>query len=153
MKHVVLTLMLGSIAGFNSNAQELYLVSGGGTYTEDTGGSISWSLGEPIIVTASGTSNDITQGFQQGNIFVTGIEDLREIEVSIFPNPTRDFVTIMSPGPIQVSVYDPSGRLVAVHSFNASQNQLDVTSLARGTYTLIIESEDLGTKTSQLVVM
>ena len=106
-----------------------------------------------VITTASGTSNDVTQGFQQGSLFVSGIEDLVEIEVSIFPNPTSEYVTIQSPEPITVKIYDISGRLVGTHNLSDEINQINVSDFSRGTYNLVFESAGHETKTAQLVVM
>ena len=135
------------------SAQELYLLGAAGTESTGTGGSVSWSLGEIITVTAGGPSNDVTQGFHQGNIYVTGVEHLAEINVSVYPNPTSEFVTVTCPYPVRVSIYDASGRLIAIHDLTIEVNQLNVTEFARGTYNLIFESTEQETKTARLVVM
>lgn len=38
-----------------------------GGYTESGSGSVSWSIGEPVIETLSGTGGVMTQGMQQPN--------------------------------------------------------------------------------------
>lgn len=152
MKHVFLTFGMFCF-GSLCMSQNLSVVSAGGAYTEGPGGSVSWTLGEVIIVTSTGSSIDATQGFQQGNIYVTGIEDLNEISVNIYPNPTSEFVTIQSPEPVRVSVFDASGRLVAIHDLTDEINQINVTDFARGTYNLVFQSAGSDTRTVQLIVM
>ena len=59
---VVLLIML--VSGVRS--QEV--LSSGGGYEVITSGSLSWSIGEPIIETLSGTGGVMTQGMQQPNV-------------------------------------------------------------------------------------
>src|SRR5690606_4852567 len=100
---------------FSAVAQNLSLVSSSGTYSENSSGSISWSIGEVVIVTSSSGSNDVTQGFHQSRIYFSGIEELKELEISLYPNPTSEFVNIVSPNSVKLSIYDMSGRLVRIH--------------------------------------
>ena len=153
MKQIFLTFLAVSFVSELSFSQDLYLVGASGTTTEDTGGSISWSLGDLVISTASSSVNDITQGFQQGNIYVTGIEDLREAQISIYPNPAAEFVNIQSDEAIRVSMYDISGRLVGSWYFTDTQNQINVSDFSRGTYNLVIESGNNKPYVTKLVVL
>jgi len=59
---VVLLIIL--VSGVRS--QEV--LSSGGGYEVTTSGSVSWSIGEPIIETLSGTGGVMTQGMQQPNV-------------------------------------------------------------------------------------
>ncbi|MBI3133203.1 MAG: T9SS type A sorting domain-containing protein [Bacteroidetes bacterium] len=155
MKQKILTFIMFIIAVPSAivYGQSLNVVASAGTYTEGPGGSVSWTLGEMVITTLSGSSNDVTQGFHQGNIYVSGLDDLRAIEVNIYPNPTSEFVTIQSPEPVRVKIFDVSGRLVSVHDLSNEINQLNVSDFARGTYNLVFESAGRETRTAQLVVM
>ena len=45
------------------SSQEVLISVGG--YTESGSGSVSWSIGEPVIETLSGTGGVMTQGMQQ----------------------------------------------------------------------------------------
>jgi len=106
-----------------------------------------------VINTATGSFNEATQGFHQGDIKLLGLENLAEIEVNMYPNPTSDYVTIQSPAPVKVLIYDISGRLVAVHDLFNEINQIQVGDFSRGTYNLVFQSAGLETRTAQLVVM
>ena len=59
---VVLLIML--VSGVRS--QEV--LSSGGGYEVTTSGSLSWSIGEPVIETLSGTGGVMTQGMHQPNV-------------------------------------------------------------------------------------
>ncbi len=63
---ILLVLFVSTISG--TQAQEI--ISTNGSYDEFSGGSINWTMGEPIIETLSNGSNDLTQGFQQTDLNV-----------------------------------------------------------------------------------
>jgi hypothetical protein len=67
-KIIAIILALFITTAINTQAQEI--ISTNGSYNEFSGGSISWTMGEPIIETQSNGSNDLTQGFQQADLNV-----------------------------------------------------------------------------------
>jgi len=152
MRHLFLIHLGIIIIGNSAYSQELKLVSNSGTYTKNANGSISWSVGEVMIVTATSGSNEVTQGFHNPNIWVLGTEELVELEISIYPNPTCDIVNIEAPVESILSIYDMNGRLVSTHLLNDSNNQIDVSSLSRGTYNLMFTTKDSNFKTVKLIV-
>ena len=134
-------------------AQQLNVLSGGGNYTEGTGGSVSWTLGEVVIQTGTSGTHDATQGFQQGNIYVTGLEEIPELKISVFPNPTADYFTITAPEFMTLNVFNNAGQLVLNQLLNEGNNLVDVTGLARGTYNLMFENTNQTRYSAQLIVM
>ena len=56
-------MLIMLVSGVSS--QEVLISVGG--YTESGAGSVSWSIGEPVIETLSGTGGVMTQGMQQLN--------------------------------------------------------------------------------------
>lgn len=134
------------------NCQELNLVSTSGTYSETPSGSVSWSIGEVVIATGTGTTNEVTQGFHQSNIWILGTEELVELEINIFPNPTCEFVNISAPQDAILSIYDMEGRLVSIHNLIEATNTIDVSSFSRGTYNLVFSTKDNQQKSAKLIV-
>jgi hypothetical protein len=153
MKLYFLALFFLVASAKNVSAQDLFLISGGGTHSSGSGGSVSWSIGEVVIQTATSSGNHVTQGFHQGNIYVVGIEELVEIAVSVYPNPTSESVTIQISEPVNVSIYDMSGRLVGTHTLADAINSIDVTSFSRGTYNMIFERKGSETRNVKLIVL
>lgn len=153
MKISVFAFLVLSCAGNKALAQDLYLISAGGTHSSGAGGSVSWSVGEVVTTTATSSDNHVTQGFHQGNIYVVGLEQLAEISVAVFPNPTRETVTIQISEPVTVAIYDMSGRLVGTYEFTEPQNFIDITSFSRGTYNMIFERKGSETRNVKLVVL
>lgn len=124
------------VASNNSFGQDLEVISGGGTYTENPNGSIAWTIGEPVIDTYEGTSNHLTQGFHQPDVYVLSTENFVEIELSIYPNPTSDYINVVTDRPLQLRMFDESGKLVQQIDLVNNNDQINVSGLSRGTYVL-----------------
>jgi hypothetical protein len=145
---VVAACSLGTIC----LSQEQNVVGTSGSYTENASGSVSWTIGEVIIETGTGGTHEATQGFHQSNIWVLGVEELSELEISIYPNPTSDFVNIKTEGEVMLSIYDMSGRLINSYHLTEETNQINVDQYSRGTYNMVFETEGQKSKTARLVV-
>lgn len=69
---------------------------------------------------------------------VTSIEELGEISLYVYPNPVSNTLSVMGVGEdASLSVYTLSGKSV----IQEKGNQLDVTSLLKGTYILQINNQ------------
>lgn len=136
-----------------THAQDRYLISGGGTHSSGTGGSVSWSIGEVVVQTVTSGSNHLTQGFHQGNIYVVGIEELEELSISLYPNPASELITVETEEYLIYMMYDMSGRLVDQNDLNPGINTIDVTSYSRGTYTISFIRNGTQAKNIKLIVL
>jgi hypothetical protein len=71
---------------------------------------------------------------------VSGVEELEDKDVQVFPNPMSDFLTIMLPNDngvdIEIEIIDALGRLVKTEILNQSTTQLDLSDLNAGVYYL-----------------
>ncbi len=75
MKNTLIILVFVVLTAWSSKAQQVVANSGG--YFETTAGSVSFTIGEPVIETFSGGDVILTQGFQQPYMFyVTQILNL-----------------------------------------------------------------------------
>ena len=76
------------------HAQESTIASGG----EATGasGAVSYSLGQVVYTTNTGSNGSIAQGVQQPYIIsTTGLNETTiHLEMSIYPNPTTNYLTL-----------------------------------------------------------
>lgn len=83
-----------------------------------SGVQLSWTAGEPVIETFSGTGIILTQGFHQGKLGVTAIDDVAVtgIKISVFPNPvTQDLkleITGIPSEKVDYKLFDLDGRLL-----------------------------------------
>lgn len=139
--------LIFSIALMQSFGQSIpmQVVASAGGYATSTNLSISWTLGEPVITTLTGTNLMLTQGFQQGNLFGTNVpnEELPTLSFNMYPNPAISKVKfeINNPdaqGDFIVEVFDITGRKIIHENLGYFNNQdtkeLPVTSLKSGIY-------------------
>lgn len=143
MKQIIGILFFAQFGSFMAFSQELRLISSSGTYSTSATHSVEWSIGEVVVATSTSGSHHLTQGFHQSNVFVTGIKELSELEISVYPNPTSSYITIDSPNALRLTVYDMGGKLVGRYDLVDESNQIDVSHLSRGTYNLVFESKTL----------
>ena len=107
--------------------------AGGFNVSGDNSLSLSWTLGELVISTVTSTDNQLilTQGFQQSNLIVDAITIHPElgITITVYPNPTKDFVNIRLASPLEgntmVFLTSPDGRAI----FNDKLMEGDLTML------------------------
>ena len=87
-------LLLG--LGLIGQAQETVPATGGNA--SGSGGSASYSIGQMVYTTNTGTNGSVAQGVQQPYEIsvITGIEEAKGISLncSAYPNPTIEFITL-----------------------------------------------------------
>lgn len=114
-------LTIGFFFAVLSFGQSLSLdvVATAGDYFVGENGSLSWTLGEPIIETFASDDLILTQGFQQSYYSVVAVQDLETdtYDVKIFPIPARDFINIeitsqIDPANLNLELYDVMGNVV-----------------------------------------
>ena len=134
------------------SAQEV--VSTQGSSYSNASGAIDFTIGEVIINTGTSGSASLTQGSHQTNWKFLGLTDFApNYDVTIFPNPTSEFLTIQTNSyeNVQYSLFDAQGKIVLEGNLTNSQTQLKVNQLANGNYTLSLSKEKLLLKTMKLV--
>jgi hypothetical protein len=158
MKSLFTRFLVGAgLLLFSSNvsAQGQYIISGSGTYSELSGGSISWTLGEVVIVTTSHTDHDLTQGFHQPDLYYVSITEVPQASpvISVYPNPADDILNVTSSDEqTRMSIYDMQGKLIDVTDVSSLTSQVDVSYLSRGTYMLMFEVNGAYAKQIKIVI-
>lgn len=134
------------------SAQEV--VSTQGSSYSNASGAIDFTIGEVIINTGTSGSASLTQGFHQTNWEFLGLTDFEpSYVVSVFPNPTEEFLTIQTDNfeKVEYVLFDEQGKIVLQGNLTNTQTQLQVKQLANGNYTLSLSKEKLLLKTMKLV--
>lgn len=132
------------------------VVGSSGEYSESTGVSVSYTLGEAITETSIGDSVTLTQGFHQSKLFVVGLEELLKLNVKVFPNPTLDKVNIQmenNPADLSVEIHDLQGKLISSKALNMGDTRMTISleTLSSGTYLLSITNHQDIRNTYQIV--
>ena len=94
----------------------------------DNDAAIFFDFNEPVIT-------NLTE-VEIGRIITTNTSESVDIELSVFPNPTADFVTVRhsyTKGPVTMELYDQSGRLVKYGTLKA-ESKVSLVGLAEGVY-------------------
>lgn len=63
-------------------------------------------------------------------------------EVSLYPNPARDRVTVQSVGAVRVTLIDPMGRPLQVLKSHSDEAAFDIQNLPNGVYFIKVETPD-----------
>lgn len=147
-----ISIALFSLITSISFAQEQNVLGNSGGYTESANGSITWTVGEVVITTIESPDNHVTQGFNQSNINFVSVEDLSEkITLTVFPNPTTDYINVEASKKTKMSIYDSSGKFVKSVSVE-KEDQVDLSELTSGTYILMFERNNKKVKSVKILV-
>lgn len=138
----VATLFTFSFSLFTVTAQENINTTGGDA--SGSGGSVSYSVGQVMYNTYTGSNGSVSEGVQQPyEIFVvTGIEKAKGINLLLtaYPNPTDDYLTLEMQDAVQTqyfaSLYDINGKLLQKIPITNQQTHINMNNLAPATYFL-----------------
>lgn len=149
MKSLKLSFLLCSLS-FISKAQTVTptVYSNQGDYNVASGGSISWTIGEPVSETYTISTNKTTMGFHQPDISVASLisEQGNETQVLVYPNPVKGILNVNFEGldnaVYKVEMIDESSKLIlrSENEINSNNNavQLNMEPYAMGVYYLRI---------------
>lgn len=81
----------------------------------------------------------------------TGIEDIDELELSIYPIPCQDILNVEVREVSRGSLYSISGRKISEFVVSSERNELDVSGLSSGVYVLRVENSS-GSYSRKIIV-
>ena len=151
---VILLLGLG-LTGLQ--AQEAIPVSGGNA--SGSGGAVSYSVGQLVYTTNTGTSGSVAQGVQQPYEIseVTGIEEVKGItlQCSAYPNPATDYVKLKVENyetkNLTYWLYDINGKLLESKKIDGSETFINMEILVPATYFLKVIDNNKEVKTFKII--
>lgn len=123
------------------------------------GGSVSYSVGQVVYTTNSGTNGSVAQGVQQPFEIsvVTAIEEASGINltVSAYPNPTTDYLTLevkeLELSNLYFQLYDMQGKLLQRNKITGIQTSIVMSNLAPATYYVKVVRENKEEKTFKII--
>lgn len=155
MKLTSFTIIIVCFLTTTLHAQEV--ISTSGSQGETTSGSLNWTVGEAVIETITNGTNTMTQGFQQSKLTVTAINNLKDsgIELSVYPNPANDFLSIEVKTDKQIdlmlSLIDLNGKLILQKKMTGNIQTVNMENYSPATYILKVTEDNKEIQTYQIV--
>lgn len=160
MRHKKLKLSAVLLLGLGLTgliAQESINATGGNA--SGSGGSVSYSVGQVVYTTNTGTSGSVAQGVLQSYAISieTAIEKTKGINLSVtaFPNPTTDFLTLeikeFELSNLYVQLYDMNGKLLQSQKITDSQTIIAMGELIPAAYFVKVVQNNKEVKTFKII--
>jgi len=155
MKSIAI-LLLSFFAMSLAKGQEAIVAAGG--ESSGSGGTSSYSVGQIIYTAETGSNGSVSQGIQQPyEIFAVSEAEnnLIAIGISVFPNPTSDFLRIniedFQSEDLQYTLQDLQGKQLKNGQVTSSETKVEMTELASSTYILVITNNQQMVKTFKII--
>jgi len=160
MKHLKTKLIASFLFCFGLTglqAQESVLTSGGDA--TGSGGSVSYSVGQIVYTTNTGTNGSVAQGVQQPFEIstVTAIEEAKGIilNCSAYPNPATNFLTLKMEDykieNLSYQIYDINGKFLSDQKINSNETLIPMESMPSANYFLKVIQGDKEIKTFKII--
>ncbi len=140
------------------HAQESTTASGG--EASGDGGTVSYSVGQVVYGTHSGTTGSVSEGIQQAYEIsvIIGLEETGiNLNISAFPNPTTDYLILKiaddahQESRFTITLYDLNGRVIEQQIVVSNETAIDMASLNAATYIIKVTSENEEVKTFKII--
>jgi hypothetical protein len=152
MKHKItlmsVAFLLLGLGGLQ--AQENPTATGG--EATGTGGTASYSVGQVVYTTATGTNGSVAQGVQQAYeiSITTGVKETTiNLEMNVYPNPTTNYLTLkvddFELSTLNFQLIDLQGKVIENEKVNSNTTSINLEKLPKAIYFLNV------TKINQLV--
>jgi hypothetical protein len=159
MNKSILTVIL-VFAGFALYGQQIssdVIASSGDNFTSSSGISLSFSIGECVTETFSGSTVILSQGFQQGyyEVVSLSVNENIQVDMNVFPLPATDFITIElgeQGEKYYAEIYDINGRIVLSEELTSESTNLNLMNFSLGTYILVITDNKRNTLKSMQII-
>lgn len=136
------------------HAQETVIPTGG--EATGTGGTASYSVGQVVYTTNTGTNGSVAQGVQQPFEIstTTGINETSiNIELSVYPNPTTNYLTLKveKTEGLTFQLYDLQGKVITNKKVNSATTTVAMENLPTATYFLNVVKNNQIVKTFKII--
>lgn len=158
MKNKQITLcaiLLLGIGLTGLQAQTSVNAAGGNAFS--SAGSISYSVGQVFYTSNIVVTGSVLQGVQQPyEIFPVGINEIdMNISLSVFPNPTSDYLTLsiddFDNSNLSYQLYDMSGKLLQSKKLTDMQTQIDMSNYEAAMYYVKVAQGNKEIKTFKVI--
>jgi len=155
MKHIKELTSLAFVLLFLVELQAQETVSATGDDASGSGGSSSYTVGQVVYITNTGSNGSLAQGVQQAyEIYTVDISEIkRNISLSIYPNPTTDILKLKVDNTevLSYQLHDLQGKLLESRAITSSLTSINTSGLPRATYLIKVMSGENKVKTFKVI--
>jgi len=136
------------------HAQESPTASGG--EATGTGGTASYSVGQVVYTTNTGTNGSVAQGVQQPYEISTTVginETFINLELSVYPNPTTNYLTLKTDDNTNLSyqLYDMQGKVIETKKISSNATNISLEAQPTASYFLSVVKDNQIVKTFKVI--
>jgi hypothetical protein len=159
MKKFNLSLTMLCLFGFGSVIQAQNAIPATGGNASGDGGTASYSVGQVVYSTYTGTNGSVAEGVQQPYEIsvVTSIEEAKDIslEIIIYPNPATEFIKLKIGNyeveNLRYQLYDIRGSLLQDNKIVDNETNIVMSNYESATYFLKVTDNTKLIKTFKII--
>ena len=159
MKKFNFALVAFCLFGFGIAIRAQNAIPASGGNATGSSGSVSYTVGQVLYNTISGTNGTVAQGVQQPYEIsvITAIKNAEEINLQciVYPNPTRGIVKLVIRTKdfdnLRFQLYDLNGIRIQDKKIESEETEILMDSLLPSTYFLKILSSNKEVKTFKII--
>jgi len=159
MKQLIKTLIAFCLFGFGTTMQAQNTIPASGSNVSGGGGTVSYSVGQVVYTTNTGSNGSVAQGVQQPFEIsvVTSIEEAKGIslEIVLYPNPATDFIKLKienyEAGNLRYQLYDINGNILLSNKVEGNETNIVMSNLVSATYFLKVTDNKKVIKTFKII--
>jgi len=152
-------LVILCCCGFCTPLQGQETIPASGGNANGSGGSVSYTVGQILYNTISGTNGTVAQGVQQPYEIsvVTTIKNSEEINIEclVYPNPTSGLAKLVFQSPdfenLRFRLYDVNGVLLQDQKVESIETELSMENLLSSVYFLKVSKNNHEIKVFKIV--
>ena len=160
MNHKQLKLSAVLLLGLGlTGLQAQTSINATGGNASGSGGSVSYSVGQVVYTTNTGTNGSVAQGVQQiyEITVVNSITQAKGINLTVtaYPNPTTDFLTLevkdFELSTLHFQLFDMNGKLLQSEKITGNQTSIVMSNLVPATYFVKVIQGNKEVKTFKII--
>ncbi len=157
-KSIAIVLLISCSFFFSTvTAQESVNATGGNA--SGTGGTVTYSVGQLVYQTHTGTDGSVAEGVQQPYEIsvITAIEETQGISLSAkaYPNPATDYLILIiddfDTSDLSYRLYDMRGKLLQNEKITGNQTIITMSNLFPANYFVKILQGNIEVKTFKII--
>jgi hypothetical protein len=159
MKKISVTLIFFCMFGLGISIRAQNAIPASGGNATGSGGSVSYTIGQVVYTTITGSNGSSAQGLQQPYEIsvVTEISEAKDIslEIEVYPNPATDFVKLKIKNyeveNLRYQLYDINGSLLKDNKVEANETSIPMQNLLPSAYFLKVSDNNKVIKTFKII--